>query len=1174
MNHMFKAFKYCSIIYLLVQVLSCSYHKSEVFTKLEPEQTNLDFINQVFEADSISLANNYYFYNGAGVTVCDFNNDGLQDVFFSGNHTTSRLYINRGNLKFEDVTTISKLNNDFWSSGSTYADINGDGWQDIYVCTVGKDEPNLLYINQGIGTNGVPIFKEEASKYGLDNRMSCTQAAFFDYDQDNDLDLFIIVNSQLMNDRNQTKPRNSGANSNTNDILYRNNGDNTFTDVSEESGIINEGYSLGLAINDINNDGWPDVYIANDFITNDLLYINNQNGGFDEKANDFLRHTSYNGMGVDIADINNDGLMDITVMDMLPESNRRRKLMLAPVNYDLFNYRKELGYAEQHVKNTLQINQGIDEYGNYQFSELGTLTGMYSTDWSWAPLWADFDNNGTLDLFISNGYYKDLTDMDFALGLKEKLRFGSNQHSISYQKETLDRLNPIKKSNFLFKNKGNLNLKNVTNEWGLDEPSFSHGAAFADFDNDGDLELIVNNLGHPSFFYKNNTIENNSKNNGKNGSFVKIRLNGPEKNKNAFGTRLDLFSDGKLNQSYYHSNVRGYLSSMSDIVHFGLDNKNKIDSMTVRWPDGTFQIEFDIISNNLTNIDYKPTGKAKPRLKPNTLFSYVTDSLQLNYVQKENNYIDYNNDPLFYKMYSREGPSIAVSDINNDGLDDLIIGGSAQRSATLFTQKKGYFEKSDILEQDNTYEDLGILLFDADNDGDNDLYVVSGGSDFGAGKEMYQDRFYKNENGKFIKQEVGSLSNASGGPVKGADFDKDGDIDLFVGGKITPGSYPTSPQSSLLINVNGVLNDETPSYLKEIGMVNDAIWSDFNNDGWLDLIVVGEWSGIQIFNNKEGILEPYEAPGLENTSGWWNSITGGDFDNDGDIDYILGNFGLNSYIRADENHPIRIYADDFDANGKIDPIVSYYEKDDNGLLKEFTLHTRDALISQIIAYKKRFKNYKSFSEADFDEILKKNDRKNDFVLDAKILTTSYLENRGEDGFKLTPLPIECQVSPVYGVLIKDFNGDGNLDALISGNLNSADPLFGNYDASNGIYLLGNGKGNLVPVSTMQSGLYLNGDQKSITNFFIENQSVLLAGANQGILKAYEYKNETSVSNKIITLKPMDAGAFITFKNGKKTKVEFYYGHSFLSQSSRKFEITPLMKEVFIYNYKGDKRKIL
>ncbi|WP_165869304.1 VCBS repeat-containing protein [Maribacter algicola] len=1141
---------------------------------MKAEETHLDFTNQVFESDSISLANNYYFYNGAGISVADFNNDGLQDIYYSGNHTSSKLYLNKGNLNFKDVTSTSKLENNFWSSGSTYADVNGDGKQDIFVCTVGQNEPNLLYINQGNDINGVPIFKEEAARFGVNDIRICTQAAFFDYDQDNDLDLFVIVNSQLMNDRNQTKPRNTNSNSYTVDILYRNNGDETFTDISQEAGIINEGYSLGLAINDINNDGWPDIYVANDFITNDLLYINDKQGGFDEKANDFLRHTSYNGMGVDIADVNNDGYMDITVMDMLPESNRRRKLMMAPVNYDLFNYRTDLGYAKQHVKNTLQINQGTDEDGSFQFSELGTLTGIYSTDWSWAPLWADFDNSGTLDLFITNGYYKDLTDMDFSLGLKEKLRFGSNEYSIKYQQETLEKLNPIKKSNFMYSNQGSLQFKNVTEQWGLAETSFSHGAAFADFDNDGDLDLTVNNLGHTAFFYRNNTIENNIERNERHGNFLSIKLHGTGKNQNAFGARLELFSNGKLKQSYYHSNVRGYLSSMGDNIHFGLGQNQELDSITVRWPDGKYQTVDEITLNTSLTIDYKPNREKGPLIIPNTLFKKVTDTLLLEFEQKENSYIDFKNDPLFYKMYSREGPSISVSDINNDGLDDILIGGSSKSPLTMFSQENGTFKKDSILLEDAVYEDMGILLFDADNDGDNDLYVASGGSDFVVGKKAYQDRFYINENGTFTKQNAGTLNTSSSGPVKGADYDRDGDIDLFVGGKISPGSYPTSPISSLLKNENGILNDVTPSILKEIGMVNDALWTDFNNDGWIDLMVVGEWTKIQLFKNEQGTLAPFNAKGLENSSGWWNSIAGGDFDNDGDTDYILGNFGLNTYIKADSEHPVRVYAADYDANGKIDPIFSYFEKNDQGKLQEFTLHTRDALISQIVAYKKRFKDYKSFSEADFDDVLRKNDRKNDLVLDAKILTSKYIENLGKKGFKIHELPIESQVAPVYGILIKDFDEDGNLDALLSGNQNSADPLFGNYDASNGILLMGNGNGNFKPIPTLNSGLYLNEDQKSIVSFYTNEEPIILAGANQGPLKAYKFKKNSSSSNKLISLKATDAGAFITYENGNRTKMEFYYGNSYLSQSSRKFEITTPMKEVIIYDFNGTTRTIL
>ncbi|WKN44932.1 VCBS repeat-containing protein [Tunicatimonas pelagia] len=1148
----------------------CNFSDTSLFTQINSTDSHLSFTNQVVETDSVNLAYNYYFYNGAGVAVCDFNSDGRQDIYLVGNHVPSRLYLNQGELVFQDVSEQAGVLNDYWTSGATFVDINGDNWQDIFVCTVGKGEPNLLYINQGTGQNGISVFKEQAAEYGLADQIISTHAAFLDYDRDNDLDLFVAVNSQLMNNRNETRPRNQKRE--TQDLFYRNNGDNTFTEISEEVGITNEGYSLGVAVNDINNDGWPDIYVANDFLPNDLLYINNQQGGFEEKASEYLRHASQNGMGVDIADVNQDGFMDITVMDMLPQSNRRRKLMMAPLNYDLFEYRKELGYIPQHVKNTLQINRGPDQAGNFHFSDIGTLAGMYSTDWSWAPLWADFNNSGTLDLFITNGYYKDLTDLDFSSGLKQDLKFGSEEYSYAYQMEALANLRTIKASNFLYENTGEMVLTDISAESGVAEPSFSHGAAFADLDNDGDLDLIVNNLGHEAFLYRNNTLTVQNSEEGNN--YLKVTLQGPGKNTNAVGTRLTLFAAGS-GQTYYHSPVRGYLSSMSEVIHFGLGSTKTIDSLQIHWPDGSYQVRKNLSANQKVLIKYQPSSKNYQKLnKQQYTFREISDSLGLNYQHVENRFTDFKDNPLLLKMYSREGPALAVGDVNGDQADDIIIGGAAHQKATVFIQKQGKFETRPILEEDSAYEDMGVLLFDIDNDKDLDLYVASGGTDHPHQPQFYEDRLYINTSGKWVRSGDLPADIHSNGTVRGADFDRDGDIDLFAGGKISPDDYPESPTSSLLMNDNGKLIDKTPSALRHAGMISDALWTDFNGDGWLDLIAVGEWTEIMFFVNVKGTLESYtENTGLEFTAGWWNSITSGDYDNDGDTDYVLGNFGLNSYITASPDEPVRLYAEDFNEDGEIDPILSYYTEDDEGVRREFPIHPRDALIDQVIGYKKRFANYLAFAEAGFSDVLRPSDRKDTKVLEATMLTSSLLENLGNGQFAITPLPLEAQVAPAYGMLSQDINGDGNLDIVLTGNQYSAEPVFGNYDASDGLLLIGDGQGEFTPAPSFESGLFLNGDQKGLVNILVNNQPTVVAGANSGPLRAYQYYSGLTTPTEIICLDPLDTFAEITFSDGRKTKREFYYGSTYLSQSSRIMVLYDNMQEIIVHNSQGEGRKI-
>lgn len=1159
-------------IFILIAALavSCGQSGNLLFERIDASHSGISFANDVVETDSMNLAFNYYFYNGAGVSIADFNNDGLDDVFLLGNHVPSRFYLNKGNLTFDDVTEKSGLWQESWVSGATFGDVNGDGLEDIYLCTVGKGEYNLLYINQGNDKNGIPIFREMAEAFGLKDEVISTQAAFVDIDLDNDLDLFLAVNSQLMNNRNETVERNLKKNSYTVDKLYRNNGDDTFTDISVSAGINNEGYSLGLAINDINNDGWPDIYVANDFLSNDLIYLNKQDGTFDEKAGEYLRHASQNGMGVDIADVNNDGLMDITVMDMLPESNRRRKLMMMPINYDLYEYRKSLGYIPQHVRNTLQINKGRDFEGKYHFSEIGCLAGMYSTDWSWAPLWADFDNSGTLDLFITNGYNKDLTDLDFSLGLELKTKFGNKDHMYASQMEALKTLRPIKTHNYFYLNAGGLQLSEVSKEIGLGDASFSHGTAFSDLDNDGDLDLVVNNLTHEAFLYRNTSNDEPQRKN-----FLKIKLTGPGKNTNALGTRLILYQQG-VARHHYHSHVRGYLSSMGETIHFGLGTSSELDSLKVIWPGGRSQSLRGVKANQTLNLDHEAADRVHDKaVTRDFTFKDATNRLQLDFEHTENKYTDYKNDPLFLKMYSRDGPGVAIGDINGDLKDDIVIGGAKGLSTLMFVQNNGRFGEPVPLNDNSEYEDMGVLLFDVDDDGDNDLFVVSGGIENPAGGDLYQDRLYLNDgHGNFMKDHGMVDINSSGSVVKGADFDRDGDVDLFVGGKMSPGKYPEASESMLLANDQGELSIRPMPVLQNLGMVSDAIWTDFNNDSWPDLIVVGEWMNLTFLKNNNGQLEDATAQtGMGNTSGWWNSITAGDFDSDGDMDYITGNFGLNSFIKSTEQTPVRLYAGDYDDNEKIDPILSYYSKNDEGKLEEFPVHTRDALIDQIVGYKRRFKDYQSFAVAGFSEVLKSHERKNVRVLEAGTLTTSYIENLGHGRFKLSALPWECQVAPVFGVMVDDFDGDGNLDAVISGNVNCAEPLFGNYDASDGVLLLGRGDGKFSAVPGSQSGLFLAHDQKSMASMVLGDQNFYLALANSGPIKILENGQSKDKSLNIVNLKQKDEVVEIEQENGKTTRYEFYLGNGYLSQSSRKLRLKETYKKVVVKDFQNGERTI-
>jgi hypothetical protein len=1154
--------------FALIAIISCNQKSRHVYEKLTPEQTGINFSNTLVYSDTLSVLDFEYLFNGGGVAIGDINNDGLQDIFFTGNMTSGKLYLNRGNWKFEDITEKAGVATSAWCNGVTMVDINQDGFKDIFIAVAGtRNTPkqrrrNLLFINNGNNT-----FKESASAYGLEGIGHNIQTTFLDYDKDGDLDVYVLRNAFVEYSRNRARPKSVKGESSTTDQLYRNNGNNTFTDVSDEAGILIEGFGLGLQVCDINEDGWSDIYVSNDFITNDLLYINNQDGTFSNQAGKYFKHTTYNAMGNDLADFNNDGLIDLVEVDMLPEDNYRWKVTIMGNNYDEFENSLRFGYEPQYIRNTLQLNNG-----NGTFSDIGYLAGIEATDWSWSPLFADYDNDGLKDLFITNGYRQDITNLDFIKFSERASKMGTPEANKKERLDMLSKIPGIAVHKYLYRNNGDLTFTDESASWGLSSTAYSNGAAYADLDNDGDLDLVANNIDEPASIWKNSTIAADPKKDSVN--FLRVGFIGPRLNKEGIGAKVYLRNKGGLQYQYF-TPYRGFLSSMEPYLHFGLGKISIIDSLEVIWPDGNVQLLQQVKGNQLLILNYSDASHEVSKEKENRplLFVPALESETQVYSHNENDFVDFKVQPLLPHMHSRSGPGISVSDVNGDDREDFFIGGASNQSGALFVQQRdGEFVRSTSIAVDSLADTMGALFFDADNDGDDDLYVVTGGTEEKKQSPYYLDHLYLNDGtGKFRADERALPDlRQSGSCVVASDYDHDGDLDLFVGGRIVPGEYPLPADSYILRNDSNknecqftdVTNEIAPG-LSKLGLVTSALWTDVDNDGWNDLLIAGEFMPITFFRNKAGKrFEKIISPGLEHSNGWWNSLTAGDFDQDGDMDYIAGNLGLNTRYKATEKEPLCINASDYDKNGSIDPIISLYI---NG--SKQVAHSWDDLVKQMAPMRARFRTYAPYAEASFNKSLSAAEIASSYEACSQRFESSYLENKGNGDFALVPLPIQTQISPVYGALAGDYDHDGNLDVLLVGNSYATEVSTGRYDASIGSYLRSDGNGKFVYVASHKTGFMVDQDAKSLAALTGQNGSqLILAGVNNGKLKVHR----TNTFAKYFSPSPADAFAVIKLKNGRNYKHEFYFGSTYLSSSSRKMEVPAGTAEIIIHRFSGEK----
>jgi hypothetical protein len=1067
-----------------------------LFTRLSSDSTGVSFRNNLREGYDTYFDQFAYVYNGAGVGIGDINNDGLADIYFTGNEVENKLYLNKGNMKFEDITTSAGVQgNGKWNNGVTMVDINGDGFLDIYVCKGGwhdtaEQRTNLLYIN-----DGNLHFTEQAAGYGLAESGYSIHASFFDMDNDNDLDVYItnrpdsfdLPLSEMVRQR-KVSP------SVSRDKLYVNE-NNKFREAGLALGIVNNfGYALSVVTSDLNNDGYTDIFVSNDFAESDFMYINQKNGKFKQQIRDATNHISMYSMGADVADINNDGLEDIMVTEMLPDDYKRSRVSMPSMDVEGFNSLVNAGMHKQYMHNVLHLNQG-----NLFFSDVSQLAGVAKTEWSWSVLMSDFDNDGLRDMFVANGYKRDVFDGDVDRKIAAFSRANMYKYSSAdeFLQKNFDRFinlyEPIKVTNFLFRNEGGLAFSNMSAPWGFTEPSFSNGAATSDLDNDGDLDLVVNNIDDESFIYENTSAPSN---------YLKIKLNGPTGNSLGLGAKVSVFTPGGL-QFFENKTVRGYLSSNDPVVHFGLGNTSTADSVLVRWPDGKENMISGVKSNQLLTVNWTEAKERKTVNDKPAMFRDASALAQPAFIHKENEFDEYRTQILLPHGFSKAGPFMATGDVDGDGDEDFFVGGASGQPGAIYIQENESFvlKNNTAFEKDKSFEDAGAAFLDVDSDNDLDLYVASGGSEFPDGSENYMDRVYLNDGKGNFTSGSKLPTKSSGSCVAAFDADGDGDTDIFRGGQVVFGLYPDIPRSYLMINDNGTLSDKTNDVapiLNEPGLVRSAIAADLNGDKINELIVTGEWMPIRIFTQQNGKLEEVTTNYIDTpTNGWWNKVVADDIDGDGDVDLLGGNLGENYKFKASAEKPFMVYANDFDGNGTNDVFLARHLND----TLVVPVRGRECTSQQMPGIGLRFPTFGAFANSDLRSIIGQDIDKALHYKAYLFSTVIFVNDNGK--FTIQPLPVEAQLSTVNAFVIRDMNGDGKKDILLGGNKFDVEVETTPADASPGLYLENQGGLSFKPVAASKSGFFIPYNVKDIQAVKVSGRSVILVSSNNDRLRIYD-----------------------------------------------------------------------